>query len=321
MREAAPIEVESIKLAHSSAYVDAYCSGNLGEKELKVIGFPWSEEFVHRTKVITGATLTAAKYALAHPGGVAGNLAGGTHHAFADRGEGYCIFNDLAVAAQWALSAGGAKHVAVVDLDVHQGNGTACMLEHVNGASTLSVHADKNYPWKSRHPSDVDVAVPDSVSAHEYLQAVENGLSQLEAHWERANVGIPDLVLFQAGVDPLKHDRLGRLNLTRSDLHERNAVFFRWLASLAGSDLHRRVPVVVTMGGGYSVPIQHSARAHVDVFVQAAALQRERLSRAAGTHGMAVSTELQWLETCRVLDLDKKAADSVDRALTYLDSI
>ncbi len=316
MCEAAPVDSSVVKLAHDHSYVDAFCSGQLGQHAQKVIGFPWSPEFVHRTLVITGGTLAATAYALKHPGGVAGNLAGGTHHAFADRGEGYCIFNDLAVAAQWALTTGQARHVAVVDLDVHQGNGTAAMLEHVPGASTLSVHAEKNYPWKTRHPSDVDVGVADTASGAEYLAAVKRGLHELQEHWEREGKGVPDLLLFQAGVDPLKHDRLGRLALTRSDLHDRNAEFFKWVTNLEASYQLRRIPVVVTMGGGYSVPISHSARAHVDVFAQASQLHMQRLLQSSELDRAPISTQQRWKAACGALEqnsiLQKAANDALD---------
>ena len=320
MNEAEPIAIDTVKLAHSSAFVDTFCSGELTEQAQKAIGFPWSPEFVHRTRVITGATLAATKHALLHPGGVAGNLAGGTHHAFADRGEGYCIFNDLAVAAQWALHAGQAKHVAVVDLDVHQGNGTASMLEHVAGTSTLSVHADKNYPWKTRHPSDVDVAVPDSVTAQGYLQAVRSGLQQLETHWETAGLGCPDLVLFQAGVDPLKHDRLGRLKLTRSDLHDRNECVYEWISELETQHGVNRIPLVVTMGGGYSVPIEHSARAHVDVFSQAAELHFRRLAHITEAVPKGLSNAQHWAQLCKTMEEDSKLVAAANYAVACLHS-
>jgi acetoin utilization deacetylase AcuC-like enzyme len=313
MLEANPIDIEIIKLAHNHSYVDRFCAGALTEQEQRTIGFPLSADFVHRTLVITGATLAATAFALRHPGGLAANMAGGTHHAFAARGEGYCIFNDLAVAAQWALQRGHASHVAVVDLDVHQGNGTADMLRGVQGASTLSVHAEKNYPWKSRSPSCVDVGVEDDISAEGYLRAVQEGLQQLETYWSSAQLPVPDLVFFQAGVDPLKQDRLGRLQLTRSDLRARNELVLSWVQGLERRFSLQRLPMVVTMGGGYSAPISHSARAHVDVFAQAASLHRDRLLHRADR-----TRNCSWSSVCEILDGDHDCRTAASEAFKHL---
>lgn len=274
--------------AHTQEWVNAFMEGTLDRDAQRAIGFPWSPEFVHRTLAITGGTLQAMAWALAHPGAIAANMAGGTHHAFADRGEGYCIFNDLAVAAVAAIAGSGLPHVTVVDLDVHQGNGTASMLAGEACATTFSVHADKNYPWSTRRPSTVDVALPDEVGGEEYLVAVRQGLQQLEAAWEARGLELPSLVLYQAGVDPLEQDRLGRLGLSRTTLHRRNDVVFEWVRGL---DARRgsATPVVVTMGGGYSIPIQHSARAHVDVFQQAGQLHKSRMEGRHAGEGAAAA--------------------------------
>lgn len=274
--------------AHCRDWVQAYTSGTLTPQQERDIGFPWSPAFVHRTLCITGGTLQALAWALQHPAGVAGNLAGGTHHAFADRGEGFCIFNDLAVACQLALRCGHARHVAVVDLDVHQGNGTAAMLTEEPQATTLSVHADRNYPWSTRRPSTVDVALPDATTGEEYLAAVQHGLHSLQVAWEERGLPPPDLVLYQAGVDPLQADRLGKLSLNRTTLHDRNDLVMRWVRRL---DKGRgcATPLVVTMGGGYSVPIHHSVRAHVDVFAQAGQLHKQRQEAGACAQGAGLA--------------------------------
>lgn len=448
--EAAPIRLalspsatqQELNRAHCPEYVKAFMNGTLTEAHQREIGFPWSPEFVERTLRITGGTLEAARLALQataqdrnqaavaddkHTGlgwGVEANQAGGTHHAFADRGEGFCIFNDAAVVARSALagtlfsacgdgapgvdassregeaegfgsssrSPGGGEDagvplqppsdttgcsgwqpdapsdrsprpplplrvrlVYIVDLDVHQGNGTAAILGSAadSRALTLSVHAERNYPWRTRSPSDIDIGLADDATEDEYLAAVREGLQALEKRGrlvlstladeqavsasccgdgtespsaargghpaerspvspayrsheqpsERPAGGTPcnllpggcavapegpvsaeggslappevDLVLFQAGVDPLRSDRLGRLGLSRTALHERNALVFDWC-------FERGLPVVVMMGGGYSKPIEHSARAHADVFMQAGQLAKRRHAYGLG---------------------------------------
>jgi acetoin utilization deacetylase AcuC-like enzyme len=207
--------------------------------------------------------------------GIACNQAGGTHHAFRDSGEGFCIFNDIAVAAKYALSTPryGVQKVLVIDLDVHQGNGTAGILADDKRVITFSMHGAKNYPWSSRFPSTLDVDVPDGAGDDIFLPMLEDALRQLDAlirvDGKAENPIDTHLVYFQAGVDPLKHDRLGRLALTRSGLHTRNDMVYRWCED-------RSLPLVVTMGGGYARPIELSARCHVDVFLQASQSWRRR---------------------------------------------
>jgi acetoin utilization deacetylase AcuC-like enzyme len=332
--------LEEVAAVHCPEFVDAFVRGELDEKAVRKIGFPWSDQFVQRTHRITGATLQATESLLRDAAGdpgaclVAGNLAGGTHHAFRAHGEGFCVYNDIAVAAHAALHAGAgartpgesrafvqrADRVLSVDLDVHQGNGTAAMLAADPRCFTLSVHADSNYPWKSRVPGDLDVALPDDCDGPRYCAAVEASLARLEDAVEarlatddddrgrggargdvgprgtrgdvgprgtRGDVGprgtrgggrggnskFPppplELVIFQAGADPLAEDRLGRLTLSRDDLRRRNDVLFDWVARRRrrlGVDTR----VLVLMGGGYSDPIGPSVEAHCDVFWQAA---------------------------------------------------
>lgn len=304
-REATDAE---LRAAHTPAYVEAYTRGTLPEAEHRRIGFPWSPAFVERTRLITGGTLQACAAALQSfggpaapppagpgPGGVACNAAGGTHHAFADHGEGFCIFNDLAIAARvWGRALGG-RRVLVVDVDVHQGNGTAAIFSGDASVVTLSVHGARNWPWASRVASTLDVDVADGAGDDEYAGALAGALARVEAAlrpgadaWGGAGTPAPaggvalapclgvGLLLLQAGADPLAEDRLGRLRLTRSGLRERNETVLRW------AERHGW-PVAVTMGGGYSRPIELSARAHVDVFLQAAAswARREAAYHAA----------------------------------------
>lgn len=449
-----PATREELLAAHTPAYVDGYLEGTLPPEAHRDIGFPWSKAFVARTLAITGGTLDATAAALAQfrapsvrptsreagtdgatpaggasggsssgvvrwtgPGGIACNQAGGTHHAFAHRGEGFCIFNDLAVAARCALQAAaaaapaaagtsaaataagagssgsggggssggnrftplshlfrGIRRILVLDLDVHQGNGTAQIFGTASASAdgggdgsgvgqqqhplqqqaggggygrgtaaaaaaaaaaaskssggalptlppvvTVSLHGAGNYPWSTRYPSTLDVDVPDGCGDAGYLDLLRQALARVDVMTGRPPVGVPayatpraptqlvvgvddesggadggtgtgtgiDLVLYQAGVDPLQHDRLGRLKLTRTGLRERNELVFRWCEA-------RRLPVVVTMGGGYSRPIHASARAHADVFLQAAqswarrraAFEEEQQRTAAAAAGM-----------------------------------
>lgn len=335
---------DEIIAAHDAEYWDGYAAGTLPANAYREIGFPWSPDFVERTATITGGTLQAVEVALrvfrhrgagggsfVGPGGIAANQAGGTHHAFRDKGEGFCIVNDLSVAARWAQApaqralwgdppaasigslkspatnantghppssgsshASSARHrwprVLVIDLDVHQGNGTAAI--HADDASvyTFSMHGAKNWPWRSRVGSDFDVDVPDGGGDDVFLPLLKDALRELDTRLRDSarpfrgsgvDLGQPEsmiggvrasgpdpslgvgLVLYQAGADPLSHDRLGRLQMTRSGLRERNELVYRWAEA-------RGLPVAVTMGGGYARPIELSARCHVDVFVQAA---------------------------------------------------
>jgi acetoin utilization deacetylase AcuC-like enzyme len=231
--------------------------GRLTRQELTAIGLPWSPAFVERTKVILGGTLMAAEHVLSGRGSRAAcNMAGGTHHAFRDRGSGYCIFNDLAVAAYDAMERLGVERVCIVDLDVHQGDGTAAIFADDPRVFTLSLHGARNFPLRKQR-SSLDVELPDDCGDQEYLEALARHLPVA------LDASRPQLVFFQAGVDALEEDRLGRLSLTREGLKRRNAMLFRAL-------LERGAPPVVTcMGGGYAQPIERSAEAHVDVFAAA----------------------------------------------------
>jgi acetoin utilization deacetylase AcuC-like enzyme len=253
-----PCTKEQVLLVHDAEYVSRFNFGHLDRLAVRTIGFPWSYELVRRTYRITGATVQCVHDVLQSDGQVpiAGNLAGGTHHAFKGHGEGYCIFNDVAVAARVAQQDYHVGRCLVIDLDVHQGNGTAEIFTNDSSVFTWSVHGDSNYPWKSRVPSDLDTALPDDVTGDDYLQEVERGLGSI-------NPLDFDLIFYQAGVDPLSYDRLGRLRLTREDLQARNALVYSWC------DAHDK-KCVVTMGGGYAKPIEQSVACHVDVFTQAA---------------------------------------------------
>ena len=251
--EPAEIDRSSLLLAHEPAYVDRFLEGTLSEKEMRQIGLrPWTDKMVERTAILTGGTLDATKHALEH--GIAGNIAGGTHHAHYGKGSGYCIFNDLAVAARW-LQNQGLKRILVLDLDVHQGDGTASIFASDPGVYTVSVHCSKNFPFH-KQKSDLDIPLGEGIEDKEYLKALEF-LPSLIASYR------PEFVLYQGGVDGLKEDKLGKWSLTRAGLQKRNRLVYQLLSS-------HSIPLVITMGGGYGEPLSASVDAHSDLFLQAA---------------------------------------------------
>jgi acetoin utilization deacetylase AcuC-like enzyme len=240
---------EDLGLIHDAGYLAAVRDGALDAGAIRRLGFPWSEGLVSRSRRSTGGTLAALAWAFAH--GAAGHLAGGTHHAFRDRGEGFCVFNDLAVAIAVARRDHGAARPAVIDLDVHQGNGTAALFAGDESVLTLSLHGGKNYPFR-KEQSSLDVALPDGCTDGPYLHALDAALEQVAAHR-------PDLLLYQAGVDALAGDRLGRLALSHEGLRRRDARVFA-LAARIGA------PLVVTLGGGYGRDIDATIEAHANVY-------------------------------------------------------
>jgi acetoin utilization deacetylase AcuC-like enzyme len=242
--------VDDLALVHAPDYLAALTAGTLEGGAIRRLGFPWGPELVQRSRRSVGGTLAALDWAMAH--GAAGHMAGGTHHAFADRGEGFCVFNDLAVAARVARRDYHVDRLAIVDLDVHQGNGTAALLAGDAGVFTLSLHGARNYPFVKQR-SSLDVELPDACDDATYLRALDPALEAVAAHR-------PELVLFQAGVDPLVGDRLGRMALTEGGLRARDVRVF---------DLARRlrVPIVVTLGGGYGRDLAPTIRAHAAVYL------------------------------------------------------
>lgn len=246
LREAAPASEGELALAHEPAYIAAVFEGTLSAAAQREIGFPWSERMVERSRRSVGATIAAARAALAE--GVAANLAGGTHHASAAQGGGYCVFNDAAVAArlmqaEWHRRHGSAApglRVAVIDLDVHQGNGSAAIFRDDPSVFTLSLHGARNFPFR-KEASDLDVELPDGCSDAPYLAALDGALEEL---WARTRGAPPGLVFYLAGADPHEADRLGRLKLTADGLAERDRRVF------AACRAHR-IPVAVSMAGGY----------------------------------------------------------------------
>ena len=240
---------EMIEHVHDPAYVAAFLRGTLSPQAILRIGFPWSESLVRRTLCSVGGTLAATADAMEC--GYGGVLAGGTHHAFRGEGSGFCVFNDIAVAAAWLLRERGLGRLAVVDCDVHQGDGTAQIFEDDGRVFTLSLHGRKNFPFRKQR-SRLDVELEDATGDEEYLAALNGAMDRVL----RFN---PQAVFFQSGVDALACDRLGRLALTHEGLRRRD--------HLVLSLCHRNgIPVVVTLGGGYGNPLEASVEAHANTY-------------------------------------------------------
>ena len=244
---------ETIELAHDPAYVESILNGSLEPRAMRRIGFPWSEGLVRRTLASVGGTLGAARDALEC--GFGGNLAGGTHHAFRGEGAGFCVFNDIAIAIAWLRAERLVRRAAVVDLDVHQGDGTAFIFRDDPDVLTLSLHGRNNFPFRKQQ-SRIDVDLPDGTGDEEYLAALDSVLPRVAEF-------APEIVFYQSGVDPLAGDRLGRMSLTHAGLAARD----RRVMDLAN---WRGTPLVVTLGGGYADPISHTAQAHANTFRVAA---------------------------------------------------
>jgi acetoin utilization deacetylase AcuC-like enzyme len=231
-----------LALVHTPSYVTAVSDGTLSAAAQREIGFPWSERMVTRSRRSVGASIAAARAALSE--GVACHLAGGTHHAYADRGSGYCVFNDVAVAARWAQAHRAVRQVLVIDLDVHQGNGTAAIFAGDPTVFTLSLHGAKNFPFR-KVAGDLDVDLPDACGDDAYLQALDQALAALDTRLHEA----PGLVFYLAGADPHAGDRLGRLGLSSAAMAARDARVFDWLRA-------HPAPVVMLMAGGYPTDLE-----------------------------------------------------------------
>jgi len=254
--EPEPASRADILRVHAPEYHDQFVSGTLDAAAILRLGLPWSESLVGRARVSVGGTLGAARAALR--GGIAANLGGGTHHAFPDHGEGFCVFNDLAVTIRTLQAEGCIRRAAVIDCDVHHGNGTAAVFAGDPGVYTLSLHGARNYPLH-KPPGTMDVPLADGTGDAEYLAALDRAL---EALFDRF---VPDLVLYQAGVDPYGGDRLGRLGLSLDGLARRD---HRVLAACRS----RQVPVAITLGGGYARQVADTVEAHANTLRVARAL-------------------------------------------------
>ncbi|MBU3679026.1 MAG: histone deacetylase [Candidatus Kapabacteria bacterium] len=240
---------DDVLLAHTQRYVDGVISGTLDRLEQRRIGFPWSPGLVDRSLATVGGCLASARAALKD--GLSGNLAGGTHHALRDAGEGFCVFNDIAIATLRLMHDGRVRRVAIVDLDVHQGNGNSDILGGRDDVYILSVHGAKNYPFR-KVPSTVDVDLPDGTSDAAFLAVVERELDPIVSF-------CPDIVFYQCGVDPLESDALGRLSLTFEGLARRDRLVLETFR-------RRGIPVMLALGGGYAQPIEDTIKAQCNLY-------------------------------------------------------
>ena len=248
------INVEDIYLAHQREYVNLFINGMLCDKKKKKIGLqPWNDKIVERTRYIMGGSLGALESAI-KSNGIAGNMAGGTHHAYYSEGSGYCIFNDLAICAMIAKrDHKKINKVLIIDLDVHQGDGTASIFSKDDSVFTFSMHCESNFPLK-KMVSDIDISLEKGMKDEEYLNILNVNLDILN------NISF-DIIFFQAGVDGLASDGLGHLSLTSDGLISRNEMVLDFARK-------NQTPLVIFMGGGYSKPIEHSVQSFVDLFVQ-----------------------------------------------------
>ena len=258
---ASPVSEGQLALVHDVNYIKAVFEGLLSHSQLREIGFPWSTGMVERARGSSGATLMACRAAMKE--GISANIAGGTHHAYKERGSGFCVFNDTAVATRsiqlemqrmhtGAFGASNVVNIGVIDLDVHQGNGTAKIFEQDKSVFTLSLHGAKNFPFK-KEKSDLDIELPDECGDEQYIDALESALGRFADQFKA------DLIIFLAGADPYIGDRLGRLGLTMDGLKMRDKMVFDWAYS-------RGIPIAFSMAGGYAVPIEDTVQININTF-------------------------------------------------------
>ncbi len=245
--EPQPASVEDVQLVHTEDYISRLINGELTAKEVRKLGLPWSKSLVRRSFLATSGTINAAKYALSS--GIASNLAGGTHHAFPDRGEGFCVLNDVAVAIRVLQKENLAKRFLIVDLDVHQGNGTAFIFKDSPEVFTFSMHGAKNYPL-FKEISNLDIELPDKTSDKEYLETLEEALPRIFLH-------DPDIIFYLGGADPFEKDKLGRLALTMDGLMRRDETVLQFAKE-------KHTPVVTVMSGGYALDINDTVEIHAN---------------------------------------------------------
>lgn len=248
LHEPSRVEREALLCVHTAAYVDAFTAGTLSEAELRRLGFPWSPALVERSYRAVGGTVEAAFAALTH--GVAMNLAGGTHHAFADHGEGFCVFNDVAVAIRALQHDDRIARAAIVDLDVHQGNGSNAIFAGDDSVYTFSMHGRRNYPF-AKVPGSLDLELEDGTADDEYLSALDAALPRVIAE-SRA-----DVIVYLAGADPHENDRLGRLRLTQAGLARRDVIVLQAAREVG-------IPVVITIAGGYGRDPETTVSIHAE---------------------------------------------------------
>jgi acetoin utilization deacetylase AcuC-like enzyme len=249
-----------ILYAHDPSYLIKVIEGTLSAQEQREIGFPWSTQMVERSRRSAGATVAAAKTAFQE--GIATNLAGGTHHAYRDTGSGFCVFNDSAIAARTLQKEiNPSLKVAVIDLDVHQGNGTAAILQNDDSIFTLSIHGENNFPFK-KEQSDLDVGLADGCNDEIYLHSLSTALDQLDSRFKA------DCLIFLAGADPHEGDRLGRLNISKDGMRLRDEMVFQYA-------LDRQLPIAFSMAGGYGKEIESTVDIHFQTIKTALQFQKQ----------------------------------------------
>ena len=249
-----------ILYAHDPNYLISIIEGKLSPQEQREIGFPWSEKMVERSRRSAGATVAAAKTALTE--GIAVNLAGGTHHAYRDMGSGFCVFNDSAIAARTLQKEVSSKlKVAIIDLDVHQGNGTASILQNDSSIFTLSIHGENNFPFK-KEQSDLDLGLADGCTDETYLSSLEKCLDALNSRFQA------DCLIYLAGADPHEGDRLGRLKISKDGMRLRDETVFQYA-------LDRKLPVAMSMAGGYGKEIESTVDIHFQTIRTALRFQQQ----------------------------------------------
>ena len=249
-----------ILYAHDPSYLIKVIEGTLSAQEQREIGFPWSTQMVERSRRSAGATVAAAKTALNE--GIAANLAGGTHHAYRDTGSGFCVFNDSAIAARTLQKEiNPSLKVAVIDLDVHQGNGTAAILQNDDSIFTLSMHGENNFPFKKER-SDLDVGLADGCNDEVYLRSLSTALAQLDSRFKA------DCLIFLAGADPHEGDRLGRLEISKDGMRLRDEMVFQYA-------LDRQLPIAFSMAGGYGKEIESTVDIHFQTIKTALQFQKQ----------------------------------------------
>lgn len=249
-----PLKMEELVSTHTTEFLDKLEQQTLNYHEIRKIGFPMRPELIIRGKHIAGGTYQGALMALKNKG-AAMNIAGGTHHSYADHGEGFCVFNDIALASNLLLNTGRVKKILIVDLDVHQGNGNAHIFQHDQRVFTFSMHGEKNYPLK-KEQSDLDIGLPDAMQDKDYLQILYSKLPELIQLVE------PDIIFYQSGVDIIEFDKLGRLGVSIDGCKNRDRFVFE--------QAHiNQIPIVTSMGGGYSPEIKHIIEAHANTYREA----------------------------------------------------
>lgn len=245
--EPEPAEIDDLLLVHTRDYIERLVEGRLTAKEIRKLGLPWSRSLVRRTFHAISGTILAARHAL--EAGIASNLAGGTHHAYPDRGEGFCVLNDVAVATRVLQRERLAERVLIIDCDVHQGNGTAFIFRDDPRVFTFSMHGAKNYPM-FKETSDLDIELDDDTSDDEYLSTLNEALQRIRLH-------DPDVIFYLGGADPFEDDKLGRLALSKFGLAERDRLVLDYAKNLS-------VPIVTTMSGGYAARIEDTVEIHAN---------------------------------------------------------